>query len=69
MATDKRPVTAEEIRAARNAYARDYRAANKERIYENHKRWRDANKDKIKAYAENHWRRMAEKMRGDESGT
>lgn len=69
MATDKKPVTPEEIRQARNAYARAYRAANREHMKQVNKAWRERNKERVKAYEQKHWQKVAEKMRGDDSGT
>ena len=67
---DWKLVTDEEIRQARNTAARKYYAEHKERIRETNKEWRKRNKDKIRTYTENHWRRVAERMRkeGNENG-
>jgi hypothetical protein len=52
----------EEARQARNAYARQWRAKNADRIRANQKKWRDANKEYTKQRQVEYWERKAKEM-------
>lgn len=57
-----RKLTEEEmIREARNAYHREYRRKNRERILENERKWRKENPEKVAEINRNYWLRKAQK--------
>lgn len=45
----------EEARLARNAYMREYRRKNKERVNEHKNRWRKKNPEKVAEYNKRYW--------------
>lgn len=47
----------DEAKIARNAYAREYRAKNLDKIRAYQKQWRAKNKDNVKANNERYWER------------
>ena len=49
-----------EAREKRNAYMREYRQKNKERINEQNRALRAANPERYKMYQERYWERKAE---------
>lgn len=52
----------EEARQARNEYARQWRAKNKEKLRNYYALWRAANPDKVRQYQARHWQRKAQEM-------
>lgn len=50
----------EKAKAARREYARQYRAANRERVREAQKRWRRKNPEKVAAIQARYWEKRAE---------
>ena len=55
----------EAAKEARREYQRQYREANRERINANHKAWRDANPDKVKAAATRYWEKKGAELRAN----
>lgn len=52
----------EEARKARNAYQREYRRKNKEKLAAYNKEWNQKHPEKRKEYAERFWERRAAEM-------
>ncbi len=50
----------DEAREKRNAYMREYRAKNRERINEKNRLLRAADPERFKKYQESYWQRKAE---------
>lgn len=48
-----------EARAAKQAYMKKWRAANREKVNDYHREWRSNNKEKVQGYYENYWLRKA----------
>lgn len=51
-----------EMRKARNAYMRAWRAKNREHTRNYGKAWRQAHPEKIKEYQDRYWQRKAEEL-------
>ena len=49
----------EEARAARNAYMREYRKRNREKVRAYNRAWRAKNPDKMREYNVRHWEKIA----------
>ena len=54
-------------REAKNAYMREYRAKNRERLNEQERQRRKANPERYKRYAADYWERKAQAMKGCEA--
>lgn len=54
----------EEARQARNTYARQWRAKNKEKLRNYYALWRAANQEKVKQYQRDYWERKVQKCQG-----
>lgn len=54
-------------REARNAYMREYRAKNKEKLNAQERQRRQADPERYKKYAADYWERKADAMKGCEA--
>lgn len=54
-------------REAKNAYMREYRAKNRERLNEQERQRRQANPERYKKYVADYWERKAQEMKGCEA--
>ena len=55
-------------REARNAYMREYRAKNKDRLNEYQRKRRQADPERQKKYIADYWERKAQKLEGCAEG-
>lgn len=57
----------QEARAAQNAYMREYRAKNREKVSKWNRTYREKNQDKLREYRSRYWERKAAEAEKEKS--
>lgn len=55
----------QQAREVHNAYNREYKAKNRDKVNAYQRKWRSENRDKVKAYNQTYWERKAMKQNAE----